>query len=245
MELYLSSLGGSQYLKNIDKIIYALESFYYIKEWQLYYIKNVWRKFLLDSGAFTFLNTKGKNTARKEIELYLYRYINFINKNDISYFFEMDLDTIVGLKTVEEYRKIIEKETGKRCIPVWHKSRGQQYFIDLASEYDYIAIGGIAIKDIKKDEYKYFKWFIDEAHKRKCRIHGLGYTSIKGLKKYKFDSVDSTSWQSGSRYGTLYKFQNNTLISKVFKDYRVSDYKKLNYHNLNEWIKFQKYMDKF
>ena len=75
--------------KNVD---YMLESFFYVLPWQIERIPNM-KMFLLDSGAFTFMNSqKGKI----DFDEYLTRYINFINKYDIKYFFELDVDSIVG-----------------------------------------------------------------------------------------------------------------------------------------------------
>src|SRR5690606_14097818 len=115
-------------------IPYVLESFFNVKPWVMDYIKNC-KMFLLDSGAFSFMT---RSNLRPDFDEYLKKYINFINKYNVQYFFELDIDSVVGLKKVEEYREILERETGKKCIPVWHKSRGKQYFIDMCKEYDYV-----------------------------------------------------------------------------------------------------------
>lgn len=225
------------------KIPYILESFYYINSWMLEYIKSEdCKMFLLDSGAFTFMS----NRKKVDFEDYLYKYINFINKHDIKYFFELDIDSVVGLKEVERYREILERETGKKSIPVWHKSRGKQYFLDMVKEYDYVAIGGIVSGEIKRSEYKYFPWFIEQAHKHNCKIHGLGFTNTKLLKKYKFDSVDSTSWVYGRKRGNIVVF-NGEYIERVLtprKGKRLKDGALANKHNLTEWVKFVRYMDR-
>jgi hypothetical protein len=196
--------------------------------------------FLLDSGAFTFMNGKKSNN----FDDYLTKYIHFINKYDIKYFFELDVDSVVGYEKVKQLRNRLERETGKRCIPVWHKSRGKEEFLKMCDEYDYVAIGGIVTKEIKKEEYPFFKWFITEAHKRKCKIHGLGFTALDDLKKYHFDSVDSTSWKSGGRFGQLHRFTNNTIKTITQKSKRAV-YKKIDENNFNEWVKFQKYAEKY
>ena len=199
--------------KNID---YMLESFFYVLPWQIERIPNM-KMFLLDSGAFTFMNSqKGK----VNFDEYLTRYINFINKYDIKYFFELDVDSIVGYEKVKQLRKRLENETGKKCIPVWHKSRGKEEYLKMCEEYDYVAIGGIVTKEITKDQYPFFTWFLNEAHKRGCKVHGLGFTSIADLPKYHFDSVDSTSWKSGGAFWTVAHIQKrcnknyNTKIKK-------------------------------
>ena len=223
--------------KNID---YMLESFFYVLPWQIERIPNM-KMFLLDSGAFTFMN----GTENANFDEYLTRYINFINKYDIKYFFELDVDSIVGYEKVKQLRKRLENETGKKCIPVWHKSRGKDEFLKMCEEYDYVAIGGIVSKEITQNEYPYFTWFINEAHKRGAKIHGLGFTNLKGLEKYKFDSVDSTSWTTGNRFGSVYFFNGKTIVKYDKKQgQRLKDSKAVAVHNFNEWVKFQKYAEK-
>lgn len=233
------------------KIPFILESFYYIADWQMDYVKSPdCKMFLLDSGAFTFMNN-AKNDLN--FERYLYDYIEFINKHDVRYFFELDIDSVVGLSKVEEYREILERETGKKCIPVWHKSRGKQYFLDMVREYDYVAIGGIVTKEIKPKEHRYFPWFINEAHKHGAKIHGLGFTNLKLLHKYRFDSVDSTSWLMGARSGTVYRFDGQQLRVVVNTDkmrrtyqrnFRIKHWSDVDHHNLGEWVKYVWYMYK-
>ena len=230
----------------IETSLYCLETFYELekKKKTLDRIKNkVWKDFILDSGAFTFMNNtkKGQNV---DFDAYVERYIEFINKYDVDKFFELDIDVIVGLEKVEQIRKRLEEGTGKKSIPVWHKSRGKDYFIKMCQEYDYIAIGGIVTGEIKKVEYPYFKWFIDTAHSYGCKIHGLGFTNLKGMELYKFDSVDSTSWLSGGRFGTLYFFNGKTLKQVDTENRRRKHHLNLDIHNLNEWKKLQKYADK-
>lgn len=226
---------------NEDSIL--LESFYYIDEWQIPVIKKC-KFFLLDSGAFTFMNAyKGKVNWKEYID----KYINFINEHDIKYFFELDVDSVLGYENVKKIRHYIEEKTGKQCIPVWHKARGKAEWLKLCDEYNYVAIGGIVTREIKPSEYKYFTWLINEAHKRGCKVHGLGFTNLSGLKIYKFDSVDSTSWKSGNRFGTLYVYEKGTLrrITKPPGKRMVTGekYSHVERFVLEEWLKFQKYAE--
>ena len=69
----------------------------------------------------------------------------------------------------------------------------------------------------------------------------MGFTATKDLYKYHFDSVDSTNWLSGGRFGQLHIFNGKYIESKSFKNKRAKNYKKIDEHNLKEWIKFQKY----
>jgi hypothetical protein len=248
MKLFLASIKSHK--KYFDYLAergifapYVLESFYSTDAWAMEYIKNC-KMFLLDSGAFSFLKN---NSLRVDFDDYLKKYIHFINKHNVKYFFELDIDSVVGLSKVEKYREILERETGKKCIPVWHKSRGKQYFIDMVKEYDYVAVGGIAIKVIKKSEYKYLSWFVRTAHEHGAQIHGLGFSDTKYMELTRFDSVDSTTWSGGGRFGKLYKFDgekiiitasSQTLTGKRFIKSRGD------LHNILEWLKYVNYLER-
>lgn len=189
------------------------------------------KSYLLDSGAFTFLYGAGKKV---DFDSYVDQYIDFINENKILLFFEMDVDTIVGLPKVEAYRRRIENKTGKRPIVVFHKERGKEYFLDMCKNYPYVAIGGIAGRGNQRREYlPYFRWFIDKAHEHGAKIHGLGFTDFAHIRDLPFDSVDSTSWLCGGRYGNMYEIRDGIPRQRTLRKagYKV-DGDKLNEHNM-------------
>ena len=88
------------------------------------------KTFILDSGAFTYMESVkvSDKLIYDDFEQYIREYCEFINKWDIEHFVEMDIDLVVGIKKVEEYRKTIERLTGKPVIPVFHRERGEKYF---------------------------------------------------------------------------------------------------------------------
>ena len=141
------------FLKN--KPLYCLETFFNGEKTCERVLNNVGiENFLLDSGAFSYMS--GAKCSKEMLLEYLDRYINFINKYNIKHFFELDVDTIFGIDFVEQMRKKLEKETQKQCIPVWHKSRGIQYWKDMCKKYKYVAIGGLVFH-VKKQEYPLIK----------------------------------------------------------------------------------------
>ena len=171
-------------------------------------------EFLLDSGAFAFMN-KAKKVDKfntDEINKYTKEYVKFINKYDIKYFFEMDLDCIYSYDKIKKARKWIEKHTGKKCIPVWHISRGMEEFHNMCKEYDYVAIGGIASKEIKPKDHQLLWELCDIAHSYGCKIHGLGYLPLKILNENNcpFDTVDGTGWQGHMR-GQKFILENENI----------------------------------
>ena len=56
MKIFLAGTSVGERVLKEHKIDYILESFYSIEEWQIPYIKKC-KMFLLDSGAFTFMNS--------------------------------------------------------------------------------------------------------------------------------------------------------------------------------------------
>ena len=190
---------------------YDLDSFYSIYKGNLPTVDYLpeYSEFLLDSGAFTFLDSG----VKVNWEEYTVKYGQFVRKHNIDKFFEMDIDDIVGYEEVLRLRSILENEAGKQVIPVWHNNRGKEGFISDAKKYPYVAIGGLVSGG---GEYatklrKYFPWFINTAHENGAKIHALGFTSIPALSIYHFDSVDSTSWLAGNRFGFLWRFTGKTL----------------------------------
>ena len=246
MKIYLAGVAPWRDKGGYDPIIrehhpYILESFYYADD-DTERLLPLFGDFLLDSGAFTFM----MNTTKKiEWEEYIERYADFINRNNVDKFFELDIDSVVGYKKVKEYRNRLEQLTQKQCIPVWHKSRGIKEFIAMCDEYSYAAIGGIVAKEIKPDQYSAFPSMIAEAHRRKCKLHGLGFTALNWLEKCHFDSVDSTAWTTGNRFGFIYKFDGKTMKKiDVPKGKRLADGRRVALVNYTEWIKFQKWAEK-
>ena len=197
-----------------------LESFYYLrKNEEFMALAKHFGSFLLDSGAFTFMT--GAHKGAINWDEYVEDYARFINKHDIKLFFELDIDSVVGLQEVERLREKLE------------------------ANYPYVALGGIVTKEIPRQKYeKGFPWFIKTAHLHHCKIHGLGYTTILNLPKYHFDSVDSTAWLYGNRGGYLYKFNP----SKGTMDQLKADNARLKsregaVNNFREWVKLCKYAE--
>lgn len=243
MNIYLSAPHSNWFKAANDETAhikpYVLESFVYVKEWMKPYIRDRWH-FMLDSGAFTFMAKADENHPVDWHE-YVERYAEFINEMNIELFFELDLDNIIGLKEVEVLRAKLEKLTNRQPIPVWHKNRGREYYLKMVDEYKYVAIGGIAADPVYKRKIEPFlPWFISEARKRNTQIHGLGYCSPDGLAKYRFNSVDGTSWLYGNRGGYVCHFNGETMTT-VKQDGKTIKNKEVAIHNYKEWLKFQQY----
>ena len=249
MKLYLAGLDttSDRYDDIMHHSKYILVSYWYIRSSKNKTLINLLKKrntegrLILDSGAFTFFSSKSK----LNISEYLDGYIEFINKYDIQVFAELDIDSVIGYEKTMQLRERLEKETSKQCLPVWHKSRGLQAFKDDVDKYPHVSIGGIVTGEIKRKEYDIFKQLTRYANARGVKVHGLGFTG-KDCYKYGFDSVDSTSWKSGGRFASGYKFSNNQLKTiKRPEGTRLTDPLTIDQNNFIEWIKFQRYVERF
>lgn len=196
------------------------------------------KMFILDSGAYTFMC---KPRPNMDFDKYVDDYISFINKYDIEYFFEMDVDNILGYEKVLELRKRIEDGTGKKVIPVWHKSRGKDEFVKMCEEYDYVAIGGIASREIKPSETPMIYELCEIAHEKGCLIHGLGYLKLQQINTNTcpFDTVDGSSWQGhmrGSKF--VLEYDNELPCLKRLKDNPRRNWKPLIKECYEVWTEY-------
>lgn len=247
MRVFLAGIQGSRKSFVVDATEgepFILESFFYADA-DTERLLPRFGDFMLDSGAFTFMGGFSFTSNQKvkvEFEDYLRRYADFINRNHVEKFFELDVDSVVGYEKVIEYRATLERLTGRQCIPVWHSTRGKEDFLRCCEEYPYVALGGIVGGEWSARAEKFIPWFISEAHKRKAKIHGLGYTKLEKLKQYHFDSVDSTAWVAGSRFGFVYYFDGRTMQKvQAPTGYRIGDSRAAAVNNFSEWLKFQKW----
>ena len=258
MKLYLSGLETLPYLEFLENEtpLFLLGSFYYLRKSKLEYrekymeFKDKCKDFMLDSGAFSLLNSsKNLNEFLNNLDNYIQEYINFINKYNIKYFIELDIDSLVGDEKVKEIRERIEKATNKKCIPAWHISRGLEEWKNLTKEYDYIAIGGIVTKEIKKKDYKkILPALFKIARQNNCKVHGLGFTG-NNVKEFDFYSVDSSSWSWIRRHKKISKFDYKTKKMEYIhlsKTHRTKTGKKVEIElcslTIKEWKKFQSYL---
>lgn len=238
---------------NFDKEkcpVYLLQTFYDMRKMQrcdVLRMLDSCKDFLLDSGAFTFMNS-GKKVHWKT---YVDEYIEFINKYDIRQYFELDLYTLpdVGIEKTIKMRKYIEHHTGKKSIPVFHACMGLQMYRELCEEYDYIGIGASGLTEECRwvKNTKLLKQMVKIANSYGTKVHGLGYQRINNLNRNDigFYSVDATSW-IGSRFNTKYDICCGNLVKSkaVSEGERMKDCLQLDRHNMAVFRKLQQIKDK-
>lgn len=218
---------------------YILDSFFNVTPTTEKYVK-YYGDYMLDSGAFTMLQG---NAGKVDIKAYVDRYADYINRHRVKKYFELDIDPIVGYAEVVRIRNYLFEKTGVQPIPVWHKSRGIENFKQMCRDYDYVAIGGYVSREFQRNEIQYFPRLIRYAHQHGAKIHGLGFTTLSWLPKCHFDSVDSTAWVSGNRFGHVYRFNGRTMTKIDRPPGKRVKNKECAINNFMEWVKFSKYAD--
>ena len=205
MKIFLSSLenactGDKKYkINNLSSKLlergvhmkWNLLSYYYLqgKDEVAVQIRDNSEEILIDSGAHSF-----QFGIKTDFAEYTKKYAEFIKRFDrpnVVGYFEMDIENVIGMDRVLELRKYLEQATDK-IIPVWHKNRGIDNFLEMCEQYagKVIAIGGFRGTDIRDDQYLLF---IKHAKKYNCKVHCLGMTRTTVLDKVPFDYTDSAS----------------------------------------------------
>lgn len=153
---------------------------------------------LIDSGAFTAF-TKGEQIDKAEYCDWLVKESRFINH-------AAALDVIGDWKASARNYEWMLNRLGDRVhvVPAWHLGSPHAELERLCKEADYVAIGG-CVPYAKQP--KVLMRHLIQAHKiaRKhgTKLHGLGITGKESMVRLPWHSVDSSSWQSGHRFGGL------------------------------------------
>lgn len=254
VKIYLAGGNDIKTLQKFDRFNckYILETFYDIRKWNketLEYFLGMGKIengcFLLDSGAFTFMNS-GKKVHWKA---YVDEYIEFINKYDIQQFFELDLYTLpdVGIQQTIKMRRYIEHYTGKKSIPVFHACMGMDMYREICQEYDYIGIGASGLTEECRwvHNKKILRQMVRIASRYGTKVHGLGYTRRENINREEipFYSIDSISWRLNTGMGYEYKTRHGAIIRTHPKGRNDKSREQLENKNLKAWCEIQNIKD--
>lgn len=159
--------------------------------------------YLLDSGGYSAM-MRGVNISVKE-------YADYLNKHKIKFAFNLDPpDNHESLHNLY----YLQENTDTYIIPIFHTPEWEHpkwrkvldYYIE---NYPYIALGGIAGREVSGGAMNKFLNYVFSKTKNKVMVHGLGCTRESILKIYPFYTVDSTSWMSCMRFGNSSVHSNN------------------------------------
>lgn len=230
--------------------VYLLQSFFKVTNTQDYeMIFSKCKDVIIDSGAVAFMtaNYKNKNKQNFDVRGYARKYGEFIKKQNIEKFIELDIEGVFGYQIYCDCLKILQDVSGKDPIRVFHRWRNLDYFLELVKVKSYIALGDVDILTRNQSQEEYFLDMITLAHKNNCEVHGLAFTNFNKLSHLPFDSVDSISWKSGARFANFARFDGRRIN---YYDASNRDKNIVLYHLLlmkqgfDEWKKLAKYYDR-
>jgi hypothetical protein len=266
-------LAGMEKKEDIIKDLpckFVLISFLYAQENNLDWLDQY--EVLCDSGAasimsaydveHTAIKQKGSELVKKKVgdlDLFFEKYKKFIERNlhRFTAFVELDLQPIVGVEKVLEWRRQLTEIVGNERLVVVYHGAADEDFEQICRDYRYIGFGGGVAARTEQ-----FTRLFQIAEKHKTKVHGFALTQGELMRRYPFYSVDSTSWMSGSRYGITYYFKGAKLVQtndkairrtmgKELANYGI-DHKAVMADNANEvdkmnalaWIKYAEHVDK-
>lgn len=89
-----------------------------------------------------------------------------------------------------------------RVVPVFHIGEPWEVLGAYLEDHDYIALGGMVPFTRRPQLLR--RWLNHAfALRGDCQFHGFGLTSLPLMRDFPWHSVDSSSWTSGFRFGSL------------------------------------------
>lgn len=203
MKYFTVDIGviSDNYIEKLAPFFYILFSYDKLNRSKVIRLLENTREVMVDSGAHAILS--GKVT---DYEKHIENYLRFIREYkgwaNIIGFFEMDIDRVIGIDRVLEVRREIEK-IGVKVIPVWHKERGVDGWIEMCNNYDFVAIPLVKEEEIY---YRDLRFFLNYALRKGVRVHGLGVSNPdKKLGTRFIYSIDASSWNSSFVYNNMFR----------------------------------------
>lgn len=148
-------------------------------------------RIFIDSGAYSAA-TIGKPVS-------LDSYVDFLHGLDLTGIIYANLDVIGDADASSQNLAAMEK-SGLAPLPVFHFGSSLHHLDRLVEQYDYIALGGM----VGTPASKTLPWAARCAERsNRARFHAFGQTSTKMMYSFDWQSVDSSAWTAGIRYGDL------------------------------------------
>lgn len=213
----------------------VLGSFYY-SGWEGRGKTETWREVLaagtfrlIDSGAFTFRAAAlGLANAKLSVEADLDRYVDgykkwltpLVRSGLADYWVELDVGLIAGQDWLRKHRNdMIACGLGSGLVKVWHSEDNHtwQDWLDLIEESllpgrsRLVAIEG---HNPSRPQHPYER-YLAAAYKRGVRVHAFKMTQYDDLIRWPFYSVDSTTWLSPVRFGSVVKRRGHGGLEAV------------------------------
>ena len=203
-----------------DVQLRILLSYWYYKDADLdmlfeKYFSRPYPDVFADSGAFSAMS--------QGVDVDINEYAAWVKKYKHLFTSYANLDVIGNAQATRKNQQILEDKHGLEPLPVVHAANNYKplnYY--LKKDYKYIALGGLvpyAAQPKLRMRYLIGAFKLAGAD---AVFHGFGVTSWEVMSKLPWYSVDSSSWGSGFRFGTVPLFDRE--IGR-FKKAKLGDQK--------------------
>ena len=209
MRIYFAGWEASRSLliKADDLVKNVLTSYHYNKNIDWYRKQRLsGRNIFLDSGAFSAWSQK------KYINIASYAQFLHLTKDYLTAY--AVLDDITDYKETLKNQEYLEKQ-GLNPMPCFHYNEPPEVLKDYVDRYEYIALGGMVPISTPQLEY-WLEDIFDKYHNTK--FHGFGLTSLQLMRKYHWNSVDSSSWVAGSKFARVILLDKTISFGKDHSD---------------------------
>jgi len=195
MRLYLAGISTAAYLiPKLPPEVNALVS--YLESWRPK--RKYFDRLFLDSGAFTAWS--------QGTEINLKKYVAYCHEH------QKQWDIIAGLDVIGDWQAsklnyLDMRSEGLNILPTFHVGEPWEFLEWLCSEWKYVAIGGMVpylssnAPHFKKPLIRFLIKSHGIAAKARCRLHGFGLTTWEIVKMFNWESIDSTSFLAGQKFG--------------------------------------------
>jgi hypothetical protein len=233
VDIYLSGIyhsgiakpgSRSIHLRMMERVRhpFVMESFHYADDATARLIRYNKQKIFLDSGAFS--------AHMQGVRINLRQYAAFISENADIIKVAANLDLIGPGNERWSYQRQKSLETlltpdglDRLIIPVHHVRDHDDWLRRYLDEgYSYIGLGGMV-----GESPRILKRWLDHVWRRyltyadgtpKVKVHGFGLTSRELMRRYRWASVDSTSWMRIAHYGGV-------LLDFAWSNGSIGDFK--------------------
>ena len=190
-----------------------LTSYHYCKSIPIAEIRELCKgEIVIDSGAFSAMSLGA--------EIRVEDYAEYLLAGDGANFRAFNLDVVRDHKRTAENQARLEAY-GLAPIPVFHIGSPWSALEELAERYDYVGLGGMVGASPKTAVHRW----INQCFRKFPNIgfHGLGQTSTNVMAAFPWRSVDSSTWLSPARWGSMPIHRNGTITAVGFNDLTQRD----------------------
>lgn len=188
----------------------------------------------IDSGVFTFMRRAGVTVQNKnaktirpatfaEFREFAKSYIDYL-KTDMDvwdWIIDLDCAELFGVEAEDAFRKGLRQLVGDKLLPVWHGQRGAEGWTQMIQDYPYVCIAlGKGIGGRNRRNHALVRSMCREAHENGTKVHILGVSTLEHFETFEADTMDSSSWASGVRWGEIKLNRGKVMVPKFDQSQR-------------------------